>query len=861
MPEPRHRLLERQLRRALGSEAPPPELTPLLTPLLDLVSETYQAGDDERARYDRMLTRVSDEHRERNEELTLLLQPGIFGIVRLHIGSGVVRCEGYPHPLCGRRGRFEDTLAQLLSALVPEDRARLAAELGPLDADGDLTTRFRVARPEGTRWIELRARWSVAREQWAGVAIDVTSAVESSERQLAETRRYNQTILALGRELTDRWGELGHTAARLTEAVAEAASVARVTVWLMLEDGTGLRELDGFDAQRGEHTRGAVILARDYPRYFEAVSSDRLLAVTDARADPLTEELRDTLLESAGITSLLDAGVRAGGRLVGLLCCAHVGPPRAWTAEEQLFVSSAADLVSLALESAARKRAEDKLAQQGRFLRQVIDAVPNLISVKDTSLRYTLVNQATADLFGTSVEALVGRRDEELQLPPDEVEALARADRSVLRTHQPCVVAEQRVTDARGEGRYLQTVKIPIVSEDGTQVLAVSTDISAHKQEESERAALEAALRQTQKLDSLGLLAGGVAHDFNNLLTPILAYAEVLGQELPPEHPLREDVQDMVTAARRARELTTQLLAFGRKQVLALRPLSLSHEVHELQRMLARVLPEYIELEVQLDPEIGAIRADASQLHQVLVNLALNARDALGHGGRLLIKTAMVPGELEGTEAQLLVSDDGHGMDEATVARIFEPFFTTKPRGHGTGLGLAMVHGIVEQHGGRISVTSRVGEGTTFDLRFPVVGGPVERTSGARVSVAAGDEAGRTVLVVEDEPAVRRLVKRLLEDQGYRVIQAGSAEDALAQAGAHVGVIDLLVTDVVLPRMNGRALFDRMASEHPGVRVVFMSGHAHDVLGAHLQDGIGLFLHKPFAPDELAATVRQALSS
>jgi two-component system cell cycle sensor histidine kinase/response regulator CckA len=854
---PRHRLLERQLRRALGGAAVSPELEPLLA----LVDETYQASDDERARYDRMLVLVSDEHRERNEELTLLLQPGIFGIVRLNAGSGMVRCEGYPHPMCGRRGRFEDTRSQLLSVVAPEDRERVAAELAPRDASGDLTTRFRVMRPEGTRWIELRARWTQERVQWAGVAIDVTSAVESSERQLAETRRYNQTILALGRELTDRWGDLGYTAARLTEAVARAASVARTTVWLMLEDGSGLRELDGFDAERGVHTQGAVLLARDYPRYFEAVGSDRLLAVTDAWTDPATDEFRHTLLERAGIRSLLDAGVRAGGRLVGLLCCAHVGSPRAWTAEEQLFVSSAADLVSLALESAARKRAEDKLAQQGRFLRQVIDAVPNLISVKDTSLRYTLANQATADLFGTSVDALVGRRDEELHLPPEEAETIARADRSVLRTHQACVIAEQHVTDARGEGRYLQTVKIPIVSEEGVQVLDVSTDISAHKQEESERAALEAALRQTQKLDSLGLLAGGVAHDFNNLLTPILAYAEVLGQELPPEHPLHEDVQDMVTAARRARELTTQLLAFGRKQVLALRPLSLSHEVNELQRMLARVLPEYIHIEVQLDPEIGAIRADASQLHQVLVNLALNARDALGHGGRLLIKTAMVPGELDGLEAQLLVSDDGHGMDEATVARIFEPFFTTKPRGHGTGLGLAMVHGIVEQHGGRISVISRVGEGTTFDLRFPVVGGPVEQVTGARASVAAGDEGGRTVLVVEDEPAVRRLVKRLLEDQGYRVIQAGSAEDALLQAEAHVGVIDLLVTDVVLPRMNGRALFDRMASEHPGVRVVFMSGHAHDVLGAHLQDGIGLFLHKPFAPDELAATVRLALAS
>jgi hypothetical protein len=295
---PRHRLLERQLRRALGGAAVSPELEPLLA----LVDETYQASDDERARYDRMLVLVSDEHRERNEELTLLLQPGIFGIVRLNAGSGMVRCEGYPHPMCGRRGRFEDTRSQLLSVVAPEDRERVAAELAPRDASGDLTTRFRVMRPEGTRWIELRARWTQERVQWAGVAIDVTSAVESSERQLAETRRYNQTILALGRELTDRWGDLGYTAARLTEAVARAASVARTTVWLMLEDGSGLRELDGFDAERGVHTQGAVLLARDYPRYFEAVGSDRLLAVTDAWTDPATDEFRHTDAGARGDT-------------------------------------------------------------------------------------------------------------------------------------------------------------------------------------------------------------------------------------------------------------------------------------------------------------------------------------------------------------------------------------------------------------------------------------------------------------------------------------------------------------------------------------------------------------------------------
>jgi len=389
--------------------------------------------------------------------------------------------------------------------------------------------------------------------------------------------------------------------------------------------------------------------------------------------------------------------------------------------------------------------------------------------------------------------------------------------------------------------------------------------------EMEERQRLEAEYRQSQKMEAMGVLAGGVAHDFNNLLTVISGYSEVLQARLPPHSPLQELVGQIAQAGERAALLTRQLLAFSRKQRLEPRVLSLNTVVHDIAKMLRRLIGEDVELRLLLDPRLGQLRADPGQLGQVLLNLAINARDAMPRGGVLTIRTANVEAHehhrsvliaaRRGRYLMLEVADTGCGMDEATRARIFEPFFTTKEAGKGTGLGLSTVYGIVTQSDGLIEVASAPGRGAAFRLYFPISGEPAaarRRTEG--VSELGGEE---TVLLVEDEAAVRELARSALEAQGYCMLEARDGEEALRLAQGHGGEIHLLVTDLVMPGMGGRQLAERLQEERRATRVLYVSGYAGDVMlrygGSHGE--AALLLQKPFTPRELLMRVREVLDA
>ena len=386
--------------------------------------------------------------------------------------------------------------------------------------------------------------------------------------------------------------------------------------------------------------------------------------------------------------------------------------------------------------------------------------------------------------------------------------------------------------------------------------------------EESLRAS-EEALRQSQKLEALGTLAGGVAHDFNNLITVITGYAELLTRELPVESPVRHDIQQIDQAAERASGLVRQLLAFSRKQVLQPRILDLNHVVGGMDKMLQRLLPEDVSLETHLDPSLERVTADPGSVEQVIMNLVVNARDAMPNGGRIRVETANVAlgAEYEhrpealpaGPAVMLSVSDTGMGMDPGTRARIFEPFFTTKGPGKGTGLGLSTVYGIVRQTGGSISVYSQPGEGTTFRVYFPVStsGAEAPAPEPVRETWPTGTE---TVLLAEDEDQVRTFVQRVLEGQGYRVLAAANGAEALAMADAQAGQIHLLVSDVVMPSMSGPELAKLVRKNRPSVHVIFLSGYSADAIARH---GVlapdSVFLQKPVTPGALARLVRQVL--
>jgi signal transduction histidine kinase len=390
--------------------------------------------------------------------------------------------------------------------------------------------------------------------------------------------------------------------------------------------------------------------------------------------------------------------------------------------------------------------------------------------------------------------------------------------------------------------------------------------------ESEERAArkrLESQLLQSQKLEAVGQLAAGVAHDFNNLLNVITGYSELILRSLPPVGTDRDRTEQIRRAAERGAGLTRQLLAFSRRQVLEPHVMDLNAALADVQSMLTRLIGEDIKIVTSFDPALGRVFADPGQMEQVLVNLVVNARDAMPAGGALVLETSNVnldevyarthPGSTAGPHVRLAVSDTGHGMDEATISRVFEPFFTTKPRGKGTGLGLATVHGIVRQSGGHVDVYSEPGHGTTFKIYLPRVEDEEEKPAddAARVAPHGGSE---TIVLVEDEDGLRALIREVLEDAGYRVVEAPDPERGLAAVRAQPQGIDLLMTDVILPQMRGNELADRVREISPRARVLFMSGYTDEAIGQHAVLAPGSpFLQKPFTLAALLAKVRGVL--
>ena len=377
-------------------------------------------------------------------------------------------------------------------------------------------------------------------------------------------------------------------------------------------------------------------------------------------------------------------------------------------------------------------------------------------------------------------------------------------------------------------------------------------------------------LRQSQKLEAVGRLAGGVAHDFNNLLTVILSYTDMISRELEPGHPVGAQVEEIERAGMRAADLTRQLLAFSRQQVLDPQILDLNDVLDGVSKMLARVLGEDIELRLSLATSLGPVRADRGQIEQIMMNLVVNARDAMPRGGKLTLETADVEldatyagGHLDvkpGPHVMLAVSDTGIGMNQETRARVFEPFFTTKERGKGTGLGLSTVFGIVKQSGGSIWLYSEPGAGTTFRIYLPRVEGHAEAARPATTVASTG--GSETILLVEDDEQVRIVAGEALRKAGYHVLVTGGPEEGLRVAREHPAPIDLLLTDVVMPGMNGRAVADRVLAQRAGIRVLFMSGYTDDVILHHgvFDRGVA-FIQKPLTPLTLTRKVREVLDA
>jgi PAS domain S-box-containing protein len=582
-----------------------------------------------------------------------------------------------------------------------------------------------------------------------------------------------------------------------------------------------------------------------------------------ARTQDLTGKERE-LLASQDVKSMLVLPVFMGGQWWGFVGFDDTEVPRDWDDEDVRLLVLATELVGSYL---GRVQAKEALRRSEAFYRSIIENSSEGVAVLDGQgvVRYRspsthrILGLEPAEMVGFPMGQFVHAEDRD-RLAQEFARVMAEPGRSA---RMEARFLHRDGTCRHVEGTARNLLQDPVVG----GVVVNYRDITERREAETNRRSLEDQLSQAQKMEAVGRLAGGVAHDFNNILTGINGYAQILLASVKEGDPAKADLQQIMLAVERASNLTGQLLAFSRKQVIAPRLLDLNRVVEGCTKMLRRLVGEDVEVELDLAPSLPSVRADPHQLEQLLANLSVNARDAMPAGGRVVVRTEQVAvgadtphpaGEVSaGTYVRLSVLDSGSGMPPHVLAHLFEPFFTTKT--HGTGLGLATVYGVVRQNGGFITVSSEIGSGTCFRVHLPVAREPELETTleAAPADLPRGRE---TILLVEDEEMVRVLARRVLERQGYRVLEAINGNDAMAVAQGELPRVALLVTDVVMPQLNGRQLHQRLKLMKPSLKVLYVSGYSEDVI-AHqgvLEPGTDLLL-KPFSVEELARRVREVL--
>jgi PAS domain S-box-containing protein len=585
---------------------------------------------------------------------------------------------------------------------------------------------------------------------------------------------------------------------------------------------------------------------------------------TPVLASPVSfEELvRQGEVELIGAPSIdwLGVPLKTGQKTFGVLVVQTYTEGVRYSEKDMHILQFVSSQVAMAVE---RRRATQALRASEERYRELVENANDIIYTHDLDGNFTSLNATGERITGFSRDEILKMNIRDL-VTEEQIEKASRMTQRKLEVEIP-VTYELEIQAKDGRPLALE-VSTRLIYQGGKPVgvQGIARDLTQRKE-------LEEQLRQAQKMEAVGRLAGGIAHDFNNLLAVLLGYSELMMQRLEPGHTLHKSAQEIGKAAERAATLTRQLLAFSRKQMLAPTVLDLNAVVSEMEDLLRRLIREDVTLHVAPQAGLWHIKADRGQLEQVILNLTLNARDAMPGGGRVTIETQNVeidaayarrrPVVQPGSYVLLAVSDSGVGMDAETQAHIFEPFFTTKEKGKGTGLGLATVYGIVKQSGGYIWVYSEPGRGTTFKVYLPRVVERVEEAQPAPVAEAP-TRASETILLVEDEVGVREVAREFLEIMGYHVLETRSPADAMRVAKEHPGEIHLLLTDVVMPEMGGRDLAERLQQVRPRMKVLYMSGYTDDAIVHHgVLDAGTPFLQKPFARDALGRKVREVLGS
>jgi PAS domain S-box-containing protein len=753
----------------------------------------------------------------------------------------------------------------VLDVMHPDDRTERhvtgfehALRSGARDYRAD----YRVVWPDG-RVRTMHSRGTIHRDAAGAVVEAIGTMQDVTERRAAEARirRLNRVYAMLG--------GISETLVREKDPEAALHAACGIAVntggflmaWIGLVDEHGrlqIRAHAGADASALAIIERLIGTAPPAGCRFtaNALRAGRHAICNDIAANPDAAAWRDEALRRQ-FASMAALPLIRDGRPIGVFNI-YAGELDAFDDQEVRLLDDVANDISFALE-VLRRDAERHRAEE-RF-RLVVENIREVFLILTASGRVEFLSPAYETIWGRPREPLAAHPHAWLDtIHPDDrarMEAMLRTQLLIGATDET-----YRIVRPDGSIRWIRSRSFPVHGADGRleRIVGTSADVTEQRQ-------LEEQFRQAQKMESVGRLAGGIAHDFNNLLTVINGTAELAMLDVPRESALHTDLLQIRQAGDRAASLTRQLLALSRQQILQPAIINLSSVVRGMQSMLRRLISENVELAFRLDDGLGHIKADPNQIEQVILNLAVNAQDAMADGGTLSVETGHVYLDIaeaanhlaprSGHYAMLAVSDTGIGMDEATRQRIFEPFFTTKDIGKGTGLGLSTVYGIVQQSEGGLFVYSEPGHGTTFKVYLPLV----DEVPAPPPALERVDERGtETILLVEDEPALRSLTKRILSSAGYAVLDAESGDHALALLAEHDGPVHLVLTDVVMPGMNGRDVATRVTALRPGIRVLFASGYTDDTIFRHgvLDDG-SCFISKPYGPGELRRKVREAL--
>ena len=742
-------------------------------------------------------------------------------------------------------GRSLFAIAHALDVQQLRDRLKQVTQ----QEGSSLTARCRVRAKDGAwRWLDVTYRDRLKEPGLEGIQLN---ALEVTHLNRMESER--QVIAEIVHALNET-SDLDQLLTRIHAALKRVVSAENCFVALHVPEEDTFQFpffVDEYDAAPPPQKVGRSCTAYVF-------RTGRAKLIPQSEFDLLAESGEVELVGSPS-PAWLGVPLKTPTATIGVLVVQHYRNENAFDGRDLEFLDSVGGHIALAIE---RRRGEVELRRSESILRLLFEhnPLPTWLHEID-SMKFLRVNEAAARLYGYSQEEFESMSI--LQIRPSSEQEKARSFIKELTSN----------TEEHGiwlhQARDGRQFEVEIISHEllyaGKRVrLVVGQDISERRQ-------LEGQLRQATKMEAVGRLAGGVAHDFNNMLMVIKGHTELLLNVLSPSDHITRKIQQIDRAADRAATLTRQLLAFSRMQVLQPQVINLNSVVEEMGKLLPRLIGEDIELIIRGHRNLGSIRADAGQMEQVIMNLAVNARDAMPNGGKLVIETcnsdlepsytSTHPLMQPGSYVQLSVSDNGTGMDAETQTHIFEPFFTTKEKGKGTGLGLATVYGIVKQSGGFIWVYSELGKGTTFKIYLPCVDQKEEVTPFQRqaAEVPSGTE---TVLLTEDEQDVREIARQFLESGGYRVIEAKDAADAIRIAADKNGDIDLLVTDMVMPGLSGPELAQRLQREHPGLSVLFMSGYSeHAATEMANADPSVRLLTKPFSRAAILRAVRETLQN